>query len=43
MKLHNLKNYGELQMYWRFQMKQVLPTNRKVIFWRNDGSDVTTS
>lgn len=38
-----IKSYGELQMYWRFQLKQVLPANRKVIFWRNDGTDVTTS
>jgi len=30
-------------MYWRFQLKQVLPANRKVIFWRNDGQNVTTS
>lgn len=38
-----IKSYGELQMYWRFQLKQVLPASRKVIFWRNDGTDVTTS
>lgn len=43
MKLKNIKTYGELQMYWRFQLKQVLPANRKVIFWRNDAQNVTTS
>jgi hexosaminidase len=43
MKLKNIKSYGELQMYWRFQLKQVLPPNRKVIFWRNDAQNVTTS
>jgi len=43
MTLKNLKNYGELQMYWRFQTKQVLPPNRRTIFWRNDAADVTTS
>ena len=43
MKLKNIKSYGELQMYWRFQLKQVLPANRKVIFWRNDAQNVTTS
>lgn len=43
MKLKNIKNYGELQMYWRYQMKQVLPTSRRVIFWRNDAANVTIS
>jgi hexosaminidase len=43
MKLKNIKTYGELQMYWRFQIKQVLPANRKVIFWRNDAANVSTS
>lgn len=43
MKLKNIKTYGELQMYWRFQLKQALPANRKVIFWRNDAQNVTTS
>jgi hypothetical protein len=38
----NITTYGELQMYWRSQIKSVLPPNRKVIFWRNDGADVTT-
>jgi hypothetical protein len=43
MKLKNIKSYGELQMYWRFQLKQVLPANRKVILWRNDAQNVTFS
>jgi len=42
MKLKNIKNYGELQMYWRFEMKQALPVNRRTIFWRNDAANVTT-
>jgi hypothetical protein len=41
MKLKNIKNYGELQMYWRYQIKQVLPQNRRAIFWRNDAANVT--
>lgn len=42
MALKNIKNYGELQMYWRYQLKQYLPNGRKVIFWRNDADNVTT-
>jgi hypothetical protein len=42
MALKNIKNYGELQMYWRFQLKQALPASRKVIFWRNDADNLTT-
>lgn len=30
-------------MYWRFELKQVLPVNRRTIFWRNDAANVTTS
>ena len=29
-------------MYWRYQLKQVLPSNRKVIFWRNNAENVTS-
>lgn len=36
MALKNIKNYGELQTYWRHEMKQALPQSRQVIFWRND-------
>lgn len=43
MKSKGIKSYGELQMYWRFQLKQVLPANRKVIFWRNDAQNVSTA
>lgn len=43
MKLKNIKTYGELQMYWRFQLKQSLPSGRKAIFWRNDAANVSTS
>lgn len=43
MTLKNIKNYGELQMYWRYQLKQFLPSSRKVIFWRNDADNVTTA
>lgn len=42
MALKNIKNYGELQMYWRYQLKQALPQSRKVIFWRNDADNLTT-
>ena len=42
MKLKNIKNYGELQMYWRYQLKQALPASRTVIFWRNDADNLTT-
>lgn len=42
MTLKNIKTYGELQMYWRFQLKQALPAARKVIFWRNDADNLTT-
>lgn len=30
-------------MYWRNQIKSVLQPNRKVVFWRNDAQDVTTT
>jgi hypothetical protein len=42
MTLKNIKTYGELQMYWRYQLKQSLPASRKVIFWRNDADNLTT-
>ncbi len=42
MALKNIKSYGELQMYWRYRLKQALPAGRKVIFWRNDADNVTT-
>ena len=40
---NNIANYGELQMYWRKQIKSVLSKDRKVVFWRNDAKDVTTT
>lgn len=42
MQLKNIKNYGELQMYWRYEMKQSLPKERKVVFWLNKAENVTT-
>ena len=39
----NIKTYGELQMYWRKELKSVLSSSRKVVFWRNDGHDITTA
>jgi hypothetical protein len=30
-------------MYWRFQMKQALPQNRSVVFWRNDDQNIKIS
>ncbi len=29
-------------MYWRKQLKSVLPSGRRAMFWRNDGQNVTT-
>lgn len=37
-----IKNYGELQMYWRKLIKSYLPS-KKPIFWKNDAENVTTS
>ena len=39
----NISSYGELQMYWRGQLKSVISPSKKVVFWRNDGHDVTTT
>ena len=39
---NNISSYGELQMYWRSQIKSVLPGGRKAMFWRNDAQTVTT-
>lgn len=38
---NNIADYGELQMYWRRQMKSILPANRSVVFWRNDNSRIS--
>ena len=43
MKANNIASYGQLQMYWRSQLKAILPANKRAIFWRNDGQNVTTS
>ena len=43
MKLKNIEGYGQLQMYWRYQLKQSLPKSRKTIFWRNNAENVTTA
>jgi hypothetical protein len=42
MTLHNIKNYVELQMYWRYQLKQALPASRKVVFWRTPDDSIKT-
>lgn len=42
MKQKNIHGYGQLVMYWRYQLKQVLPSSRKVIFWRNNAENVTS-
>ena len=39
---NNISSYGELQTYWRKQLKSKLSEDRKVIFWRNDVSDLVT-
>ena len=33
MKLHNIKNYDGLVEYIRYEVKQVLPRSRKVVYW----------
>jgi hypothetical protein len=43
MKSKNITNYGQLQMYWRDELKSVLPKNRRVIFWRNNAANLTLS
>ena len=40
---NKIANYGELQMYWRKQLKAFIRKDRKVVFWRNDAKDVTTT
>ena len=35
-----LKNYAELQAFWRIDLKTELPAGRKAIFWRNDATDL---
>lgn len=42
MKLKNIKNYDELQMYWRYELKQALSESRKVVFWRTKSENITT-
>jgi hypothetical protein len=42
MAAHNISNYGELQMYWRKEMRQAFDDTRKVGFWKNTGDNVTT-
>ena len=33
MKLHNIKDYDGLIDYWRFELKQSLPSSRKLIYF----------
>lgn len=42
MKLKNIKTYDELQMYWRYELKQALPSSRKVAFWRVKSENIIT-
>ena len=42
MMLKNIKSYGELQMYWRYELKKALPKDRKTVFWLNVAEDVVT-
>ena len=35
MKLHNIKGYDELLTFWRFKVREALPTQRKVVYWVN--------
>jgi len=41
MKLKNIHTYDELHQYWRFECKQALTLNRKVIYWANDTRNLT--
>jgi hypothetical protein len=43
MKLHNIKDYNGLLEYWRFQVKQALPSSRKVIYWADQVNNYTIS
>lgn len=40
MKLHHIGSYGELQMYWRKELKSVM--GKKAGFWKNRADNVTT-
>ena len=42
MKLKNIKTFGQLQMYWRYEIKQALAKGRKTVFWLNVAEDVST-
>lgn len=37
----NISNYGELQMYWRKQLRKNLAPTRKVLFWKNANGNVS--
>lgn len=39
---NGIRNYGELQTYWRRQIKQAFNPNRKVIYWVNEATDLIT-
>jgi hexosaminidase len=38
---HNIKSYGELQMYWRKELRKNLSPTRKVVFWKNTNGNVS--
>ncbi len=38
---NNIKDYAELQSYWRAKLREQLKPGRTAIFWRN-GVDVPT-
>lgn len=43
MKLHNIKTYDALLSTWRFNLKQVLPSSRKIIYWADQEHNTTYS
>lgn len=41
MNIHHITTYGELQMYWRKEIRSVLA--KGVAFWKNTADNVTTA
>ena len=40
MRKQGIQDYGELQMYWRDQLKSTMFPERRVVFWRNNAQKV---
>ena len=41
MTLHNIKSVEELQLYWQKEMRNNLPSERKVINWKSRTPSLT--